>query len=143
MLSIFPIVDVDAFQKIKPPKNLLYIIKEGQGICARGYEIQDKFTILQGSTAELFGSGLPKSLKKLKKKLVKDGTLRAEDNHMVFLKDYTFRTPARAASLILGQPGVRSLWKYKNGMNLCDHAAKVFDDVSIEPETPLQVNEIK
>jgi hypothetical protein len=114
MLSIFPLVSVNAFQKIKPPENLLYIIKEAKGICAKGYETQGGFLVLQGSTTSIFTTG--RSLNKLKKRLTNEGILSAEINHLVFVKDHLFPTPARAAGVVLGFPAARSSWKRENEM---------------------------
>jgi len=138
MLSIFPIVGIDAFQKIKP-KNLLYIIKQSKGISAKGFKKDNGFIVLKGSIADLFGANLPRSLKKLKERLLDEGTLKIEDNHhIVFMKDYLFHNPAKAASLILGYQGAQALWKYQDGTSLCKPKLLEIEGESISEETPLQ-----
>lgn len=117
MLSIFPIVDLNIFQKATPPKNCLYINKKG--VIARGYETQDGFVVLEGSKAVLFGApNTPRSLNNLRKKLTREGVLITKEKWMEFAQDYAFRTPARAAGVILGQSAARSSWGYLDGTAL-------------------------
>jgi len=130
MLSIFPIVDLNVFQKGTPPKNCLYIDKKSRGVFARGYEIQEGFVVLKGSTAVLFGAPtIPRSLNNLRKKLADEGILITKEKCMEFIQDYTFRTPAKAAGVILGQPSARSSWEYQDGRALNGIQNQEIDDL--------------
>jgi hypothetical protein len=131
MLSIFPLVGVDAFQKGEPPENLLYINTNG-GIHASGYETPDGFVVLKGSTAVLQGN--PATLNRLKKRLNKNGILNADKDHYEFTQDYSFRTPARAASVILGWPAARNQWTDKNGIAMGDVEKKIIVEKDFESE---------
>jgi hypothetical protein len=121
MLRIFPIIGLDIFQEIHPPKNLLYIILESKKINAFGYERGSEFIVLKDSTAILQGAAkIPRCVSRLRKKLYKEGILVPVENSncMKFTQHYTFHTPARAAGVILGHPAARSSWEYGNGATL-------------------------
>jgi hypothetical protein len=130
MLSIFPVVGLNAFQKADPPEDLLYI-ETCSGIRAEGYEAPDGFVVSEGSTATLQGSH--SSIQGLKKVLNKDGILIANNDHYDFIKDYTFKTPARAASVILGFPAAKSAWKDKNGVSMKDLQKMRLGEKCIDP----------
>lgn len=116
MLSIFPLVGLNAFQR-EDPEKLLYI-DTNSGIHAEGYVEHDGFVVLKGSSASLQGAS--KSINKLKNRLNKDGILLADKDHYEFVEDYTFHTPARAASVILGNRASRRMWKDKNRIAMGD-----------------------
>jgi hypothetical protein len=113
MMSIFPIVDLNVFQELIS-KNLLYIDKGSEYISARGFETPDGFVVLEGSTASLFEApGIPPSLNKCRK-------IEKRPNCFEFVQDHPFRTPARAAGVILGKKAARSFWENKKDIVLTD-----------------------
>lgn len=131
MLSIFPIVGLNTFQKADPPEDLLYL-ENASGIHAEGYEAPDGFVVCKGSLAALQAKS--HSISKLKKWLNKEGILIADNDHYDFVQDHTFPTPARAASVIFGFPAAKSAWKDKNGVSMKELQKIKIDEKHIEPD---------
>lgn len=133
MLSIFPLIGLNVFEKEKISGDTLLHIDSCK-INANGYETQDGFLVLEGSMAVLSGTpGISQSLHKLRKELVEKNVLTAKGDHMVFVQDYIFRTPATAAGTILGHPASKSFWMDENGMTLKELQEKRIGNSSNEP----------
>ena len=116
ILRIFSLVGLSAFEEVEPPENFWYINIDAKRIHATGYKDYDKFVVLKGSTAAIFGAAhIPPGINKCKKNLTKKGILVAKDDHWEFTQDYAFRTPAKAAGVILGKSAAKSAWLDKNG----------------------------
>jgi hypothetical protein len=76
------------------------------GLRARAVLNGDDFTVIQGSQARLQweGRGMENSTyARLHAELLRNGVLVADGDHCVFAKDYAFRSPSAAASVVHGR----------------------------------------
>ena len=91
------------------------------GAEAKGYQSNEGFVIYKGSTANALPKGAPPSTKKLMKKLRRRNMLRRHNDGKlyIFVKNYIFRTPSAASSIILGRSsnGWKD-WKTEDGKTL-------------------------
>jgi hypothetical protein len=85
---------------------------------AKGRVTDEGFLIIKGSTAApKFTTGNP-GYERLRQKLLQDGTLKLEGEHLTFTKDYSANSSSQAASVVAGgnRSGPES-WK-SNGKSL-------------------------
>jgi hypothetical protein len=119
MLNIFPLVGLDVFEKEEIKRDSPILFLDSNGIHAVGYETRDGFLVQKGSTAVLHSStGIPRSLRMLRRKLSKERVMVANQDYFKFDCDYEFETPARAAGVIVGHSAGKSYWKDADGKSL-------------------------
>jgi hypothetical protein len=121
MLSIFPLIGLGVFEKTvakKSTRELLVI--ESRGIRASGYEDSKGFIVCKGSQlVREEGSSIHRFAATLRKDLLEQGVLVADDQHLVLTQDYTFNSPSSAAGVVLGRSASGPFeWKLKNGVTL-------------------------
>jgi hypothetical protein len=110
------------------PKKADLLFCEIKNVKATGRPSENGFLVLKGSEAVL--EERP-SVKKypypsiLRAELSADGVLKAENDRMVFTKDYEFSSPSAAASVIHGghANGLQA-WKDSNGISLKEKEEK-------------------
>lgn len=96
---------------------------EIKGLMATGQRTPSGFVVFKGSnvrpdlrrTTQQYSPAIITT----REKLLKDGTLKEENDHLVFTRDFEFSSPSSAASIIHGgNVNGLNLWKDKNGRTL-------------------------
>lgn len=122
MLSIFPLVGINIFEKTqtkkKTLKDLLHI--EAKGINASGYEDAKGFVVVKGS--QLVKEEVPsihQYMTTLRNDFLEQGIISANVDHYIFTQDQVFNSPSTAAGVILGRTANgRIEWKKEDGTTL-------------------------
>jgi len=122
MLSIFPLVGINIFEKTqtkkKTLKDLLHI--ESKGIKASGYEDAKGFVVVKGS--QLVKEEVPsihQYMTTLRNDFLEQGIVFVNGDHYVFTQDQVFNSPSMAAGVILGRTANgRIEWKKEDGTTL-------------------------
>lgn len=123
MLSIYPLLGLQVFEKPKRPSKEEHILKiTGKGLSARGYESAQGFVVLQGSKAATKEvPSIHQYLSTLRKDLLDNGVLVNSGDHFSFSQDYVFGSPSTAAGVVLGRSANgRTEWKDDKGRTLKD-----------------------
>jgi hypothetical protein len=121
MLLIYPALGISVFQKPSAATGctpILYL--KAKGLTASGYESGDGFVVKAGaqSPRESVPSA-PKDIVALREKLVANGVLVAEGDHLRLAQDYTFGSPSTAAAVMLARSANgRIEWQDANGRTL-------------------------
>lgn len=123
MRRCFPLIGLNVFEKpAEPAPNSVVLKIEAKGVVARGYESANGFTVKKGS--EFVAHEVPSAqrfLVALRKSLVENGTVKAENGKLVFVQDYEFDSPSSAAGVVLGRSSNgRVEWKTVTGKTLKD-----------------------
>lgn len=112
----------------KAAKNKLatFFIKAARGADAQGEQSAEGFVVLKGSLAA--GSTVNSTSEpvlKLRKTMIDKGTLRPQNDNLVFTEDYIFSSPSAAAMIVMGRPanGLTE-WKLSDGKTLKEFEAK-------------------
>jgi hypothetical protein len=122
MLSIFPLLGLNAFEPIQPlkqPQNLLAL--DRPNLKATAYEDPQGFIVRQGSLASNTETpSIHPFLSTLRQDLLKQGILADKDGKTLqFTQNYPFTSPSTAAGIILGYPANgRIEWKDAQGKTL-------------------------
>ena len=99
----------------------LYYCKQGD-IEAKGRYTAEGFVVLAQSQArvQIMPSAEDSSVAHARERLIADGVLKKEDEHRyLFAKDYLFKSPSRASSVILGRNANGwTNWKTASGQTL-------------------------
>jgi hypothetical protein len=121
MLLIYPALGISVFQKPSAATGrtpILYL--KAKGLTASGYESGDGFVVKAGaqSPRESVPSA-PKDIVALREKLVANGVLVPEGDHLRLAQDYTFGSPSTAAAVMLARSANgRIEWQDANGRTL-------------------------
>jgi len=126
MLLIYPLLGLTAFevprvgsQSTGVQDTTLYR-KKAKEIVARGHDKAEGFVVLAGSIAsqENMPSATP-ALRSLRERLVNQGVLVADGNHLTFTQDYTFNSSSQAAAVLVGgNVAGPTYWKDDQGRTL-------------------------
>jgi hypothetical protein len=121
MLSIFPLLGLSVFEKTETnsrPSESLFI--EAKGIKATGYEDPKGFVVAKGSQAvKQETNTVPSYVTTLRKDLLEQGVLIANDSHFSFTQDQVFTSPSTAAAVVKGgSANGRDDWRSKTGKTL-------------------------
>ena len=127
LLSLMPILGIDAFERIEAssPSRRIYYLKAKE--CdAKGFETNSGFAVLSGSMAR--GSTVP-SMKKhalsffnRRKQLIDNGVLVPFGEGLRFSVDHEFPSCSQAAAVVLGRnANGRIDWKDAKGVTLKEH----------------------
>lgn len=87
------------------------------GIVATAQEVDGEFTVLKGSLARASWIGVEEGYRRLREKLVQDGTLvlSAEGTHAVFSRNQVFASPSAASAIVSGRnSNGRMEWKVQS-----------------------------
>jgi hypothetical protein len=129
MLLCFPVLGVSIFEKpeLKPPTQAILIFSR-RGITAKGFESENGFIVLKGSTASNdFVESMQTYAQGIRSNLIKSGVLAVKDDKLEFTQDYEFASPSTAASVVAGASvNGREYWRTNDGTslkNLQDKAA--------------------
>jgi hypothetical protein len=90
---------------------------------AEGVYVDEKFIVLKGSIARSEPTRHKRDSNELKfrDKLIDDGVIEDHNGSLVFVKDYGFSSPSRAADIVsLGSNSGWLVWKTKDGRTLED-----------------------
>ena len=102
--------------------DLLFTCRGRNGAKAKGYWSNKKLVVYKGSTANVqVLNTFPDSAKKLTDKLLSENILKKRNNKKlyIFVKNYIFRTPSAASSIIVGRSSNgRAEWKTEDGKTL-------------------------
>ena len=128
MLLLLPVLGVCHFE-VQDEKTTLtkrmYSCRSGD-LLATGYESNSGgFVVKKGSQAKGSINDSMESGVSLRADLIKMGILVKKGEHYVFTKDYEFKTPTPASSIVQGRqaPGPVS-WKDQRGVTLKEHRIK-------------------
>lgn len=93
---------------------------ETNGAKAEGYESDEGFIVLKGSTVAIAeAESIQDGTKKMRKLLIEQGIVSLQGNFYRFEQDYPFSSASRAASVIGGNNASgRELWKNAEGKKL-------------------------
>ena len=120
-LQLLPVLGISDFSDKVDPKNkaegLLYC--KIKGLVATGKRTANGFIVFEGSQAVLAHRPSAVNARKKREKLIKDGTLKKNGNHYVFVNDIEFGSPSTAGGIIRGG-GTNGLisWKNRSGLTL-------------------------
>jgi len=108
-------------QKSITPADYLYCTVKG--LKAKGLRSPNGFVVLAGSSAVLKGRPGAKThgawILALRERLIADGSLSAEGDHLVFAKDVEFTSPSAAAGVVRGGTAAGPIaWINKQGKTL-------------------------
>jgi len=106
----------------KEKKDIFYL-KAKKEVLAKGIPISSGFVVFKDSGISFSTRvSFPESLKKLRQKLLQDGTLVEKDEKIVFSKDFEFTSPSSASRFILGRSSNGLIeWKLSNGKTLKEY----------------------
>lgn len=95
----------------------LFIIKAARGADAVGSTTSEGFVVLKGSKAtRSITNTCPKTVVKLREKLLEEKVLIDHGEYYEFLKDYSFSSPSTAAAVVMGRSANGLIeWKMENG----------------------------
>lgn len=124
ILGMLPVLGIDAFEQPVPKAftGSPLLKCSGKGIHATGRETAQGFVIYAGSFAAQNQAPSIKywpSVTEMRDKLLHNGVLEVDGNHLRFTQDYTLSSPSMASSIILGRnSNGRIEWKDANGKTL-------------------------
>jgi len=126
MILIYGVLGISVFETPKLEKNsedssaLLYLKTSNSD--ATGFESSDGFVVLKGAKANLAEiPSIHPSHKDFRTWMVADELLTKSTDAYVLAQDYTFTSPSKAASILLGRnANGRVEWKNKDGKTLKD-----------------------
>lgn len=132
MLLCFPVLGVTIFEKpeLKPRQHQILILKN-KGVHAEGYESEDGFVVIKGSTCVIetvpsihtYVVGLRNDF------LKSDLLIKSDDFFFELSQDYEFSSPSLAATFLLGANiNGRDWWKTSNGITLKQLQEKAEDN---------------
>jgi hypothetical protein len=103
------------------PSNLFFL--RGPEAEGRGYESPNGFTVLKVAKGSRdFTASSPDALMRTREQLIRQGVLARQDNQVVLLQDYEFKSPSQAAGLLLARSANGRLdWKDSAGITLKEH----------------------
>lgn len=121
MLSVLPLVGINAFEKPKRPgrqRQTLHV--ESKGVRASGSEVSEGFIVYEGSEAVVDEvPSIHAYLSQMRRDLQEQQVLLRRDGHFVFVQDYTFASPSTAAGVVLGRSANgRIEWTTSDGRSL-------------------------
>lgn len=96
------------------------VAKEGRVVQAKGTKTKKGFTVFENSVCpDSVVPSFSEGYKKLRKALVKNGTIIKENGVLIFSKDYCFNSATEAAAIVMGRPASGLItWKDKDGKTL-------------------------
>lgn len=124
MLRIFPLVGLPVFEQPKRVSEaqspMLFL--QAKGIEARGQETPEGFLVFKGSQLDDTKFTKYEWVKVIRKDLEAESVISPlSEGNIRFLHDYVFRSPSRAAAVVLGRnANGRDAWKTKTGKSLKD-----------------------
>ncbi|MGE4400023.1 MAG: GIY-YIG nuclease family protein [Campylobacterales bacterium] len=123
MLSILPLLGIDAFEKVELPivgQAITELFVSGSGIKGIGYETTDGFVVKQGSLAKKDEApATPAAVVSIRKMLLDSGILEDKITHYEVLQDYKFSSPSAAAAALLARSANgRTEWHDASGRTL-------------------------
>jgi hypothetical protein len=108
------------FDQIEKPEKQDILICKGKDAVAEGEYSEEGFIVFKGSRCtQNESSSIHNYVTNLRRKLLNDGVIVAQDNVFVFAADYVFSSPSTAAAFVLARNANGwTEWKYKNGKTL-------------------------
>lgn len=126
MLGLLPVLGVQAFERSSPAAagdvGAVLYCASGKAD-AKGRDTPQGFVMMAGSTAspdevDSLSKYLP-GIVKLRKQLLEDGVLAAQEEGWRFTQDYTFSSPSQASAVVLGRSSNgRRDWRDASGRTL-------------------------
>lgn len=113
--------EIEEDQLVQKPR--FYFISKENLWDAEGVYVDEKFIVLKGSIARTEPTRHKRESNELKfrDKLIDDGIIEEQNGTLVFVKDYGFSSPSRAADIVsLGSNNGWLVWKTQDGRTLED-----------------------
>lgn len=107
--------------KEESAQEIFYCTRVADRVNAKGVMTDEGFVVLEGSKGVPSISNIYSEKAHLREQLLKQGVAILENNHIIFIKDYLFKTPSGAAFALLGITcnGWKE-WKNQKGQTLND-----------------------
>lgn len=120
MLTLYPVLDVRAFEAIEAPVESGRLRLSGPAAGAEGADIPEGFVVFSGSRARAATTpSIHRYMADLRDRLVADGVLTHDGESLRFVRDYLFNSPSTAAGVVLGRNANGRLeWKDESGRTL-------------------------
>jgi len=122
MLSLLPVIGINAFERAQAPTSSQRIYHfKGKGWKATGYETSNGFAVQEGSLArtDVAGSSISKGSRNKRESLIETGVLAKEDDGYRFTVDHEFSSPSQAGEVCAGRSSNgRVDWKDSNRVML-------------------------
>jgi hypothetical protein len=120
MLSIYPVLDLRAFDRIEKAPSALRLVAKGPNAKAEGEATPEGFVVYAGSTAR--AKEVPSAttfVTSLRAQLIAEGVLTGDGPSLRFTRDYLFSSPSAAAVAVLARnANGRTEWKDAQGRTL-------------------------
>ena len=131
MLSLVPVLGIDAFEKTEAPSNgqSIYYLK-GKECKGTGFETNNGFAVASGSLAR---ASIVPSLEghrfaEVREQLVQDGVIVSSEVGLKFSADHEFSSPSQAAAVLMGRnANGRTEWKDTASISLKEHQEREVD----------------
>ena len=125
MLSLLPVLGIDAFEKTEAPTTdqRIYYLK-GKECKGTGFETNNGFAVASGSLARssIVPSLVGHRFAEVREQLIKDGVIVATEGKLKFSADHEFPSPSQAAAVLMGRnANGRTEWKDADGVSLKEH----------------------
>src|SRR5699024_11056046 len=127
MLTIFPLLGVDAFESAAEQARsdsagdagtTRYL--QSRGANASGREIAEGFVVFQGSQGRVEETqSIHQYMRDLRQQLQERGVIAEQNGQLIFLQDYRFSSPSTAAGVLVGgAANGREAWRDAAGRTL-------------------------
>jgi len=105
---------------VEPTIEALPLFLKVKGIDAKAHVTDEGIVVLAASQASIEAQrSLSAGAKKLREQLIQNGVLMKSSSSYVFTKNYLFKSPSQAATVIAGsETNGRKHWKTSNGVSL-------------------------
>ena len=128
MLTIYPVLDVRAFDRIEAPAGSRRLRISGPAANGEGADTPEGFVVFEGSLARADPQVIQPYVGSLRDQLRADGVLEPQGESLRFTRDYLFSSPSTAAGVVLGRiANGRVEWKDEHGRTL-----REIDEASVE-----------
>lgn len=115
IILILGIIGHPIFKETKQDNQPILVI-DYKDITAQAIYSNEGMTVLNGSQAYKEEKAYAKFACRKRAELIEEGVLEMENEHFVFTRDYTFRTPSGAGQVVYGRNcNGRTDWKTKDG----------------------------
>lgn len=126
-ISVFETPSINIYSNTPNPVVQNSLSLSGGKASAVGFESIEGFIVLKGAKANLTSApSMSEGIKAFREWMIKDGLFERGDDYFTLTQDYTFSSPSKASSVLLGRnSNGRIEWKNKEGITLKELQDKV------------------